>query len=82
VIDVMNYLTLLHKRKLSYSTINLHRSAISMTLANVDEAPLGSHPLNTRLVKGVFTKRPPICKVASVWDPAQSCISLCIGPLL
>jgi hypothetical protein len=35
VTDVVNYLTLLHSRKLSYSTINLHRSAISMTLANV-----------------------------------------------
>jgi hypothetical protein len=41
-----------------------------MTLANVDGAPLGSHPLVTRLVKGDFTKRPPTCKVLSVWDPA------------
>jgi hypothetical protein len=66
----MNYLTLLHKRKLSYSTINLHRSAISLTLANFDGAPLGGHPLITRLMKGVFTKRPPTRKVPSVWDPA------------
>jgi hypothetical protein len=66
----MNYLTLLHKRKLPYSTINIHRSAISMTLANVDGAPLGSHSLITSLMKGVFTKRPPIRKVPSVWDPA------------
>jgi hypothetical protein len=65
----MNYLTLLHNCKLSYSTINLHRSAISMTLANVDGAPIGSHPLITRLVKGVFTKWPPSRKVPSVWDP-------------
>jgi hypothetical protein len=66
VTHVMNYLTLLHSRKLSDSTINLHRSAISMTLAYVNGSPIGSHPL----VKGVFTKRPPSCKVSSVWDPA------------
>jgi hypothetical protein len=56
VTDVMNYLTLLHNSKLSYSTINLQRSALYMTLANVDKAPVGSHPLVTRLVP-------------SVWDP-------------
>jgi hypothetical protein len=44
-----------------------------MTLANVDGAPLGSHPLITRLVKGVFTKRPPTRKVPSVWDPVMDC---------
>jgi hypothetical protein len=51
----MNYITHLHSLKLSYSTINLHRSAISMTLAHVDEAPIGNHPLVTRLVKRAFT---------------------------
>jgi hypothetical protein len=29
-----------------------------------------SHPLITRLVKGVFTKRPPTRKVLLVWNPA------------
>jgi hypothetical protein len=82
VIDVMNYVTLLHKRKLSYSTINLHRSAISMTLANVDGAPLGSHPLITCLVKGVFTKRPPPAKFLQFGSQPQSWISLCTGPFL
>jgi hypothetical protein len=70
VTHIMNYLTLLQCRKLSYSTINLHRPAISMTLSNIDGTPIGSHPLVTRLVKGVFTKRPPSHKVPSVWDPA------------
>jgi hypothetical protein len=70
VTDIMNYLTLLYKRKLSYSTINIHRSAISMTLAKVDGAPLGGHSLITRLMKGIFTKRSPTRKVPSVWDPA------------
>jgi hypothetical protein len=59
----------LHGLKLSYRTINLHRSAISMTLAHIDGAPIGNHPLITRLVKGAFTRRPPPRKVASVWDP-------------
>jgi hypothetical protein len=71
VTHVMNYHTLLHSRKFSYSANNLHRYAISMTLANVDGTPIGSHPLVTCLVKGVFTKRPPSRKVPSVWDPAS-----------
>jgi hypothetical protein len=59
VTDIMNYLTLLYKRKLSYSTINIHRSAISMNLAKVDGASLGGHSPFTRLMKGIFTKRHP-----------------------
>jgi site-specific recombinase XerD len=66
---VMNYITHLHNLKLSYSTINLHRSAISMTLPNLDGVPMGSHPLVSRLCKGTFTKRPPPRKVLSVRDP-------------
>jgi hypothetical protein len=66
---VMNYLTHLHSLKLLYSTINLHRYAISMTLAHVDGAPISNHPLVTRLIKGAFTRRAPPRKVPSVWDP-------------
>jgi hypothetical protein len=66
--QVMNYIAHLHNLKLSYSTINLHRSTISMTLPYVDGAPMGTHPLVSRICKGAFTKRPPPRKVPSVWD--------------
>ena len=71
VTEVLNYLRHLHDRKLSYSTINLHRSAISMTLAPVDGVPVGEHSLVKRLMKGAFTKHPPPRKVPAIWDPSK-----------
>jgi hypothetical protein len=40
-----------------------------MTLPYIDGALVGTHPLVSRVCKGVFTKRPPPRKVPSVWDP-------------
>jgi hypothetical protein len=42
-----------------------------MTLAPVDGVDIGEHPLVTRLMKGVFTSRPPKCKVPVIWDPSK-----------
>jgi hypothetical protein len=39
----MDYLTHLYDRKLSWSTIGIHRSAISMTLAPNDGVRVGDH---------------------------------------
>ena len=69
--EVLNYLWHLHDRKLSYSTINLHRSAISETLAPVDGLPVGQLPLVKRLMKGIFTKRPLPRKIPAVWNPSK-----------
>jgi hypothetical protein len=66
---ILNYIAHLHNLGLSYSTINLHRLTISMTLPYVDGASVGTQPLVSRMCKGAFAKRPPPRKVPSVWDP-------------
>jgi hypothetical protein len=68
-VNILNYIAHLHNLGLSYSTINIHRSTIFMTLPYVDGASVGTHFLVSRVCKGAFTKRPPPCKVPSVWDP-------------
>ena len=42
-----------------YRTINSYRSAISMTHNPIDGVVVGKHPLVTRLMKGIFNRRPP-----------------------
>ena len=52
---------------LSYSTINVIRSAISATHTPVDNVPVGQHPLICRLLKGMFNARPPVLKIIKPW---------------
>jgi hypothetical protein len=66
---ILNYIAHFHNLGLAYQTISLHSSTISMTLPYVNGVPVGSHPLVSRMCKGSFEKRPPPCKVPSVWDP-------------
>jgi hypothetical protein len=42
-----------------------------MTLAPVDGAAVGEHPVITRLMRGVFQKQPPRHKVPVLWDPSR-----------
>ena len=51
-----------------YRTINSYRSAISMTHNPIDGVVVGKHPLVTRLMKGIFNRRPPQPRYASTWD--------------
>jgi hypothetical protein len=70
--DVTDYLAHLYDRKISWSTICIHRSAISMTLAPIDGVPVGEHPIVKRLMDGVFNERPPRQKAPTLWDPQGS----------
>jgi hypothetical protein len=67
----MDYLTHLYNRKLSWSTIGIHRSAISMTLAPIDGVRVGDHPLVKRLMSGVFNDKPPRWDAPTLWDPLK-----------
>ena len=51
-----------------YRTINSYRSAISMTHTPIDGVVVGKHPLVTRLMKGIFNRRPPQPRYALTWD--------------
>ena len=69
--DILEYLSLLYSKGLSYSTLNIHRSAISMTLPQVDGAPTGQHPMVKRLMKGVFNQRPPSRRLYPSWNASD-----------
>ena len=51
-----------------YRTINMLRSAISMTHEEVDGVRVGQHPMVSRFLKGVFNLRPPAPKYTVTWS--------------
>ena len=66
---LLDYLThLLQTRKLCYRSINVHRSAVSYHVQTATTAPLGSHPLVRKFMKGVFNLKPPQPRHIDVWD--------------
>lgn len=67
VADVIQFLTTLFEKDLSYSSLNTARSALS-TIITVDGMSIGSHPLVVRFLKGVFNLRPPVPRYKEVWD--------------
>jgi integrase len=69
--NVLDYLTHLYDRKLSLSTIDIHRSAISMTMAPIGSVRVGDHPLVKRLMSGVFNERPTRRAAPALWDPLK-----------
>ena len=67
VADVIQFLTTLFEKNLSYSSLNTARSALS-TIITVDGMSIGNHPLVVRFLKGVFNLRPPVPRYKEVWD--------------
>lgn len=66
---VLTFLHHMHSQGLSYSTINAARSAISAFVVLRDSPhSLGSHPLVTRYVKGIFNTKPPVPRYQHIWD--------------
>ena len=53
---------------MQYRTINLYQSAVSMTHAPVDGCDIGSHPIVSRFMKGIFQLRMPTPKYLVTWD--------------
>lgn len=67
--SVLSYLTHLFEMGKSYSTINLHRSMLSMTLGPIDHFQVGSHPLVVKLLRATYNLNPPKPKYSFTWDP-------------
>ena len=63
----MNFLAELFESGVGYSAINTARSALSSILILPDNTTFGSHPLASRLLKGVFELRPALPKYQSIW---------------
>lgn len=64
---VISFLTLKIKKGASYSTLNTHRSALSMILGS----NITSNDCVNRLLKGAYRLNPPKPKYNSTWDTKQ-----------
>ena len=64
----LEFLTKVFYSGLQHHTINVVRSAVSMTHEKVEGVPIGQHPLVTRLMKGVYNLRPPKPRYTYTWD--------------
>ena len=65
--EVVTFLTTLFTSGLSYNSINLARSALA-SFVTLRESSIGSNPLISRFLKGVFTLRPPVPRYEEIWD--------------
>lgn len=68
IVHVANFLAFLFSEGLSYSSINSARSALSAFMPLIDGVAVGSHPVISRLMKGVFQFRPVLPKYSETWD--------------
>lgn len=68
VADVINFLTSLFSQSLGYSAINTARCALSAFLHSSNCKTIGTDPLISRFLKGVFELRPPTCRYTQIWD--------------
>jgi len=65
---VLQFLAELYDKGRSYISINTSRSALSTIYGSIEGYPIGSHPLVSRLMKGIKNKRPIRPKYAQTWD--------------
>jgi integrase len=68
VTQLANFCSKLFKDGFNYQYINCHRSAISSFVKLYDGRDLGSDPLISRLLRGIFRARPPAPKYNFTWD--------------
>jgi hypothetical protein len=69
--DVLTFLSDYFDSGKSYSTVNIARSMLSTTLSMTEEGTeFGKNPLVTKLMKGIYNKKPPLPKYGSTWDPS------------
>ena len=52
----------------AYRTINVYRSTLSALLPEIDKFTVGSHPLVSQLLKGIFNLRPPEPRYSHTWQ--------------
>lgn len=66
--QIVNFLTSLYKQGLQWSTINTARSALSSTIPPINGVPVGQHYMVSRLLKGIYNKKPRTLKLYPKWD--------------
>lgn len=65
--SVITFLVDLYNKGTSYTSINGHRSALSLLLGN----NIGSDERIKRLLKGIYRQKPPKPKYTTTWDPKR-----------
>lgn len=65
---VLDFLVSLHEQGLSYTTINTARSALSAVILPNDNVNIGSHPIVSRFMKGIYKNNPPVPRYHTTWD--------------
>ena len=68
VTSVLDFLTELHEKGMAYTTLNMARSAISAFTIPKDISSIGSHPIVTRFMKGVYESIPPTPRYKTTSD--------------
>ena len=65
---VLRFLTEIYDNHKSYSTVNTARCALSSFLVLDSGHTVGTHPLVSRFVRGVYNMSPPVPRYTEVWD--------------
>ena len=60
--EVLHFLTELFEANCGYSALNTARSTMSTFIVLPGNISVGTHPLDTRFMKGVFQSRPTFPK--------------------
>ena len=66
--EIMEFLANQFDSGLQYCSLNTLRSAISTSHSKVDNHNIGSHPLVSRLLKGIFNARPLTPRYSRLWN--------------
>lgn len=67
----VNFLVELYHTGVGYSTINTTKCALSTCILIDGCKSLGSHPLVSRFIEGVFESTPTLPKYSETWDIKQ-----------
>ncbi len=65
---VLRFLTEVYEQNCSYSSVNTARCALSSFLILNSGHTIGTHPLVSRFLKGVYNLSPPAPRYREVWD--------------
>ncbi|XP_068674488.1 uncharacterized protein [Montipora foliosa] len=65
---VLDFLVTLHDKGLKYSTLNTARSAISAVILPTNNHTIGTHPLVSRFMRGIYKSNPPTPRYHTTWN--------------
>ena len=65
---MLDVLVALHEKGLKYSTLNTARSAISAIILPTNNHTIGTHPLVSRFMRGIYKCNPPTPRYQTTWN--------------